>query len=156
MNQSYWHLVINHFPIIFPVAGVIVMITGLISNSDPVKRAAYLIFIIGSLCVFPTMETGEGAEEVVESVLGISEDYIETHEEAAESFAIYSYIFGVVSLFGLWVSFKRNQYSDKLSIVILIYACLVLYFAKEVGNTGGEIRHTEIRVESSLPVERDN
>jgi hypothetical protein len=34
MNGAHWHLVVNHLPIIFPIVGVIVMITGLISKSE--------------------------------------------------------------------------------------------------------------------------
>ena len=47
MNGAHLHLVVNHFPIIFPVVGIIVMITGMISKSEAVKRTAYLIFTIG-------------------------------------------------------------------------------------------------------------
>jgi hypothetical protein len=36
----------NHLPIIFPIAGVIVMVTVLISKSEATKRTAFMIFII--------------------------------------------------------------------------------------------------------------
>lgn len=49
MNEAHWHLVVNHLPIIFPIVGVIVMIAGLISKSEAVKRTAHLIFIMGAL-----------------------------------------------------------------------------------------------------------
>ena len=103
MNGAHWHLVVNHLPIIFPVVGAIVMITGLISKSEAVKRTAFMIFIIGALTVIAAMTTGEGAEEVVENINGVSENYIENHEETAETFAFLSYILGGISLFGLWV-----------------------------------------------------
>ena len=103
MNGAHWHLVVNHLPIIFPVVGAIVMITGLISKSEAVKRTAFMIFIIGALAVIAAMTTGEGAEEVVENINGVSENYIENHEETAETFAFLSYILGGISLFGLWV-----------------------------------------------------
>jgi hypothetical protein len=34
----HWHLVVMHLPGIFNVAGVVVMMTGLISKSEAVKR----------------------------------------------------------------------------------------------------------------------
>lgn len=37
MNSAHLHLVVNHLPIIFPIVGVIVMITGLVSKSEAVK-----------------------------------------------------------------------------------------------------------------------
>jgi len=44
------------------------------------------------------MNTGEGAEDMLEKISGISESYIETHEESAEIFSIISYIQVVISL----------------------------------------------------------
>ena len=151
MNGAQWHLVVNHLPIIFPIVGVIVMITGLISKSEAVKRTAFMIFVFGALAAIAAMNTGEGAEEVVENINGVSENFIESHEEAAETFAILSYILGGISLLGLWASFKQKSFSSIISIATLIFAFVVLFFAKQTGTTGGEIRHTEIRSGNNIP-----
>ncbi len=145
MNEAQFHLVVNHLPIIFPIVGVIVMITGIISKSEAVKRTAYLIFVIGALTSIAAMISGGGAEEVVEKISGISEPHIETHEETAEIFSILTYILGGLSLLGLWASFKRKSLSGIISIITLLFAFVVLFFGKQTGTTGGEIRHTEIR-----------
>jgi uncharacterized membrane protein len=145
MNGAHWHLVVNHFPIIFPIVGLIVMITGLFSKSESVKRTAFMIFIIGSFSAVAAMITGERAEEVVENINGVTKNFIESHEETAETFAIFSYILGVISLLGLWASLKKKSYSSVISIITLIFAFVVLFFAQQTGTTGGEIRHTEIR-----------
>jgi uncharacterized membrane protein len=151
MNGAHWHLVVNHLPIIFPIVGVVVMITGLISKSEAVKRTALMIFIIGALTAIAAMNTGEGAEDVVEKINGVTENYIESHEELAERFAILTYILGGLSLLGLWASFKQKTFSSIIVIAILAFALVVLFFAKETGTSGGEIRHTEIRSENSIP-----
>jgi uncharacterized membrane protein len=118
MNAAHWHLVVNHLPIIFPIVGVIVMITGLFSKSEAVKRTAFMIFIFGALAAIAAMNTGEGAEEVVEKINGVTENFIESHEETAETFAILSYILGGISLLGLWASFKQKSFSSIISIEI--------------------------------------
>jgi uncharacterized membrane protein len=151
MNGAHWHLVVNHLPIIFPIVGVIVMITGLISKSEAVKRTAFMIFIFGALATIAAMNTGEGAEEVVENIKGITENYIENHEETAETFALISYLLGGISLFAIWASFKQKTFSSLISILTMIFAIVVLYFAKQTGTTGGEIRHTEIRNGNNVP-----
>ena len=150
MNGAHWHLVVNHLPIIFPIVGVIVMITGLISKSEAVKRTAFMIFIIGALTAIAAMRTGDGAEEVVEKINGISEKFIENHEEAAETFAFLANILGGLSLIGLWASFKQKLYSPFISILTLLFAGVVLFFAKQTGTTGGEIRHPEIRNQATV------
>ena len=156
MNGAHWHLVVNHLPIIFPIVGVIVMITGLISKSEAVKRTAFMIFIFGALAAIAAMNTGEGAEEVVEKINGVTENFIESHEETAETFAILSYILGGISLLGLWASFKQKSFSSIISIATLISAFVVLFFAKQTGTTGGEIRHTEIRSGNNIPASENN
>lgn len=151
MNGAHWHLIVNHLPIIFPVVGVIVMITGMIAKSEAVKRTAYLIFFLGALSAFAAMATGEGAEEVVENISGITENYIETHEESAEVMAILSYVLGGISLLGLWSSFKQKPIAGIVYWLTLVFSLVVLFFARQTGTTGGEIRHTEIRAGVSLP-----
>jgi len=151
MNEAHFHLVVNHLPIIFPIVGVIVMITGLIFKSDAVKRTAFLIFIIGSLTSIAAMASGEGAEEIVEKIGGVTENYIERHEESAELFSILTYILGGLSLLGLWASIKQKSFTNIFNIIILIFAFVVIYFGKETGTTGGEIRHTEIRPDYQAP-----
>ncbi len=156
MNGAHLHLVVNHLPIIFPIVGVILMVTGLISKSESVKRTAFMIFILGSLAAIAAMFTGEGAEEVAEKISGVTENYIKSHEETAEIFAILSYILGGISLFGLWSSFKQKSFSSIFTIGTLFFAFVVLFFAKQTGTTGGEIRHTEIRSGNSFPSYENN
>lgn len=86
------------------------MLTGLIFKSDAVKRTAFLIFIIGSLTSIVTLTSGKGAEEIVENISGVTENYIERHEESAELFLILTYILGGLSLPGLWASFKQKSF----------------------------------------------
>lgn len=156
MNGAHWHLVVNHLPIIFPLVGVIVLVTGLISKSEAVKRTAFMIFIFGALASIVAMTTGEGAEEVVEKINGVTENYIKSHEERAETFALLSYILGGISLFGLWASFKQKTFSNIVAIATLVFAFVVLYFGKQTGTTGGEIRHTEIRNGNAVPANENS
>ncbi len=138
-------------PIVFPLVGVIAMIAGLISKSEAVKRMAYLIFSIGALTSIAAMTSGEGAEEVVENIGGISENYIETHEDAAKIFSLLSYLLGGLSLVALWASFKQKASSASIGVVTLVFALVVIFFGTKTGTTGGEIRHTEIRAGNAAP-----
>jgi hypothetical protein len=62
-----------------------------------------------------------------------------------------SYILGGISLLGLWASFKEKTFSGLVAIVTLVFAIVVLFFAKQTGTSGGVIRHTEIRSGDSVP-----
>ena len=145
MNAAHWHLTVNHLPLIFPIVGALVLSVGLIIKSDAVKRTSFLIFIIGALACIAAISSGEGAEEVIEQLGNESKNYIETHEEIAETFSILSYALGAVSLFGMWVNIKRLSFSNTLNWAILAFSIAVIMVGKETGTSGGEIRHTEIR-----------
>ncbi|MEO9257947.1 MAG: hypothetical protein ABI207_06170 [Crocinitomicaceae bacterium] len=150
MNGAHIHLLVNHMPIILPIVGVIILVTGLISKSEAVKRTAFMIFILGAISAIFAMNSGEGAEDIAEKLSGVTKKFIHTHEESAETFAILLYILGGLSLLGLWASFKQKSFSKIIIIITLVFAFVVLYFAKQTGTTGGEIRHTEIRNENAI------
>lgn len=145
MNNTHLHLVVNHLPIIFPVVGIIILLIGIFTKSEVSKRNAYIIFILGAFASIAAMATGEGAEEGVEHLAGISESLIRTHEEAAELFAGISYVLGVLSIFAFLASLRNWSISKFFPFATLILAAFAMYFAQEAGRTGGEIRHSEIR-----------
>ncbi|MBP4138807.1 DUF2231 domain-containing protein [Flavobacterium geliluteum] len=145
MNEAHYHLVLNHFPIILPIVGLMVIIGGFIVKSEIIKRTAYCIFIFGALAAFAAMATGEGAEEVVEHMDGISKSIIHEHEEKAELLALLSYVLGIISVLALWSNWKRKSYSNYVAYAVIVCSFIVLFFAQQTGTTGGEIRHSEIR-----------
>jgi uncharacterized membrane protein len=145
MNQAHFHLLVNHLPIIVPIIGVVVLLSGIIFRSEIVKRVAYFVFIIGAMATLPSMLSGEGAEEVAENLPGVTENFIHEHEENAETFALFSYVLGAFALIALWANWKRKPFSNLLSYVLLVLSLVVIFLGKQTGTTGGEIRHTEIR-----------
>jgi len=150
MNEIHFHLVVNHLPIIFPLVGLIVLVIGLISKSEDVKRTAYLIFVMGALATILSMFSGEEAEESIEKLNIVSDQFIKIHEEAAETFAVLSYVLGLISALWLWFSFKRKNLTNTFSMIVIILVLIVLFFATQTGTTGGEIRHIEIREENPV------
>ncbi len=145
MNDAHLHLVFNHFPIIVPIVGLLILIIGFFIDSDVVKRTALGVFILGALLTFPTMYTGEGAEEIAEKLPDVTKQLIHEHEEKAETLAIINYSLGLISLLGYWAYWKQKSFANYISIAVLIIALSGLYFGKMTGTSGGEIRHTEIR-----------
>ena len=145
MNNAHLHLVVNHLPIIFPIVGIIILLIGIFTKSEITKRNSYIIFILGALASVAAMATGEGAEEAIENIQGVSENLMHRHEEAAEIFAGLSYLLGGISLLALIASYRNFAFNKYMPVVALLFSGISLYFAQEAGRTGGEIRHTEIR-----------
>ena len=145
MNNAHFHLVVNHLPIVGLIIGTLTLIAGLLLKQREVKLTALSVFIFSAVTSIIAFYTGEGAEEVVENISGISETLIHTHEEYAESFFTLTLVLGSLSLIGFIAEIKSNKYAKHLTYLILVIAIADGVLAKYVGTSGGEIRHTEIR-----------
>ncbi len=145
MTEAHYHLVVNHFPIIGTILGLGILAAGIFSKNAVVKNVAYVVFIVAAVFAALSMTTGEGAEEVVEDMPGIGKQIIHEHEEIAEKLALVLYILGAVSLLGLYTNFKNHSKAKLVSFVALAVALAGVFLAQQVGTSGGEIRHTEIR-----------
>lgn len=163
MNDAHWHLVVNHFPIIGTIFGLGIILVGLIRKNKTIVNVAYSLFIVAALSGFASMNTGEGAEELVEEMPNVGDKIIHIHEEIAEKLALILYVLGSISIIGLFMNFKQHAKASLLSYFAAVVAVVAVIIAKEVGTTGGEIRHTEVRSaasttqtdQNSTPIEED-
>jgi len=155
MNEAHLHLTFNHLPLIAPIIALLVMIGGVIFKSDVIKRTAYAVFILGAIMTIPAFVSGEGAEEIAEELPGVTHHIIHEHEEVAETFALLSYLLGVLSLIGIWSNWKGKSLSKVSTYVTVLLSIIVIFLGKQVGTSGGEIRHTEIRDSYSVDIDID-
>ena len=146
MNTAHWHLALNHVPIIGTVIGTFILTAGLVlKNNASVKRTGLSVLILSALFAIPVYLTGEGAEELVEKMPGVTDNIIEAHEDFGEVFLIFLEILGLLSLITFITDWTKKRISSPLYIVVLVTAFGLSIFGKKVGSSGGEIRHTEIR-----------
>lgn len=145
MNEAHLHLILNHFPSIGITIGLLVLIAGYLLKNPQVKATSLGIFIFSALAAIAANATGEGAEEIVERIPGISESIIHEHEEFAEQFLTLALILGGAALITLLLQWRKIKFATYGYILVLILAISCLVSAYYVGVTGGEIRHTEIR-----------
>lgn len=150
MNDAHLHMVVNHFPIIGTIFGLGILIAGILLKNNVIKNVAYILFVIAAIFAAVSMATGEGAEEIAEKLPGVTDQIIETHEEMAEKLAIVLYALGFVSLIGLFLNFKKHSKAVLVSYMAVIIAVVCMFLGKQTGTTGGEIRHTEIRENSTF------
>ena len=149
MNDAHLHLVVNHFPIIGTILALGVLIAGIVVKNNSVKNTAYVLFIVAAIFAAFSMATGEGAEELVEDLPNIGKRIIHQHEELAEKLAIVLYLLGAISLLGIVLTIKNHSKAKFISFVVVIVGIVGVYLTTLVGTSGGEIRHTEIREDST-------
>lgn len=145
MNQAHFHLAINHLPIMGTAIGLIVLLSGYVLKNQVVKRTALGIFILSCFGILSAHFTGEGAEDVVENIPGITKKLIHHHEDYASIFGWCLLGVAILSLLTIYLDLKNKSTSKILYLLIIASAILTLVFAQQTATSGGEIRHTEIR-----------
>ena len=156
MNQAHLHLLFNHLPILGTLFGILILAGGFLLKNNTVKRTALGIFVLSALCAIPAYLTGEGAEEIVEGLPGVSENLMEAHEDLANIFLWMVGALGLFSLATFYADFKSKKIAATLYALTLVAAIGTMVFAQRVGSSGGEIRHTEIRSGATATVGNEN
>lgn len=145
MNTAHWHLVLNHLPIVGTYLSLLVLFVGILIRNQNIKNTGLGLFILAALMAIPAFLTGEGAEDVLESAGQASKQFIEAHEEMAEKAFWICEALGVLSLIALFTSIKSMKIARTMSLIVFVAGILASALWIRVGNSGGEIRHTEIR-----------
>jgi hypothetical protein len=145
MNGAHLHLILNHFPIIGTYLSFAVLTYGLARKNNSVRMTGLSLMILTSIFAIPAFLTGEPAEEIVKAGRLANNSFIHAHEEMAEAAMWMCEITGVLALLTMIFSLRNHKLTRLLSIVVLSAMLICSFMWFRVGNSGGEIRHTEIR-----------
>ena len=144
MNAAQIHLALNHAPLFLSALGGVILIIGMIRKNESFKVLSLYLLAAAAIFTIPVFLTGEGTEELVEHLPGVSENSIEKHEEMAKISLIVIAISGVAALAGIFLR-------KKASMAKVVFAlCLVLSLASfgtmaQTAHLGGLIRHSELQ-----------
>lgn len=144
MDQTHLHLLITHLPIFGSLLGTLVLGFAIWKKSNTTTLAAYYMLIISALGAVIAYVTGEGAEETVENIQGVSENVIEQHSDFAVYALISLIILGVSSLIGIYFNHTKSSFAKPLGTATLFLALISFGLVARTGYLGGQIRHTEI------------
>ena len=150
MDLAHIHLLLNHFPTIGSIIGGGLFVLSLITNSDDLKRASLVVLLGISLIAIPTYISGNGAQDAVKSLPGVSKTLIETHEGAALVALGFIEVTGAFAWLGLWQFRRLARVPNWNLAVILVLTAVSLGLMARASNLGGEIRHGEIRAEQGI------
>lgn len=145
MNEHHLHLLFNHFPIMGSFFGLIVLVSGMALGNTMVKRTGLSLLILSALFTLPTFFTGEGAEEIVERLPGITHDIIHEHEEMAELSLWLAELMGIIAAITLFMDIKKHEYTKIFFVLTLAANIVCIGSMVRTGNSGGGIRRPEIR-----------
>lgn len=145
VSPAHWHLLINHFPIILSIVGTLFIGLSFLFKKNTLVNGGLILLVMAALTALPANATGEGAEESVEGISGVTHDSIEIHEDAASTGLTIILITGGIALIAAFAQVKMPKQAMFLLIFTFIAGIASAGYMSYVGLTGGEIRHSEIR-----------
>jgi hypothetical protein len=150
MDLTHIHLLLNHFPTIGTIIGGGLFLLALITKSDDLKRASLVVLLGISLIAIPTYMSGNGAQDGIKSLPGVSKSLIEAHEAAALVAIGFMLFTGAFAWLGLWQLRRLALIPSWNLAVILILTVVSFGLMARASNMGGEIRHAEIRASQGI------
>jgi len=157
MNISWvhLHLLLNHFPIVGVIFGLLLLVYALYKNSEELRRASYWSFVIVALITILVFIAGMHAEEVVEKLPNVTPALIHQHEEAAEQALIALELLGAISVAGIFLFRGDKKTPNWFVVTVSLLALIATIVVSLTGIRGGMIRHTEVRgeLEFLMPTE---
>lgn len=144
MDAAHIHLLLNHVPVLGAVFGALLLAYAMARDSDDVCRAGLWTLGIAGAAAVVVYLTGEPAEELVEGLPGFSHDALERHEEIALWATISAAGVGVLAFLTLWV-YRAGRVPGRFRAVLLVVALALAGVMGWVANSGGQVRHEEIR-----------
>jgi hypothetical protein len=146
MNPAHLHLALIHFPIASTILALPLLCFALWRRGEwGATAAAAFLLVTGAASALAAQNTGEGAEELVEGLPGVSAAAIQEHEERAEVATVLAVIAGVAGLGAAGLAFKEKASLARLALGVTLLADGAAAGAMAwTGNAGGQIRHPEI------------
>jgi hypothetical protein len=147
MDWTYFHLAMNHFPVMGAIFGMVVLGWGLFRGNEEVKNLGLAAILVTALVAIPVFLTGEPAEETVEGLPGVLDSAIEQHEDFAKlglTAAIVSGIAAFASLIYSWFRPAQGGIGRLMAIGTLALSLVTVGAMSWTAKLGGVIRHTEI------------
>ncbi len=145
MDATHIHLILTHVPIVGTLIGIGILAYGYFSKNDDIKKVSLMLLFLMALVTIPVFISGEKAEHSVEHLAGVSEVFIEEHEELAEKAIWLMGLMGLLSISGFIALQKNLPFAKILTMSTLVVSLLTFGIFAKVGNLGGQIRHSEIR-----------
>lgn len=144
MDFVHLHLVLTHVPVLATFFSLAILIWAMISKHPEHYKIAFAGFIVAGIFAVVAFVTGEGAEDIAETIAGVSESAIERHEDAASVALWMTVVLGVFGLIGLiWNKFGMKGFRPFVWTVFF-YGLATAGVLAYTANLGGQIRHTEI------------
>jgi hypothetical protein len=146
LTSAHVHLAVNHLPVFAALLATASLTFAAVVHHASARNLGLGLLLFAALSALPAYFSGEGAEEIVEDRPGVSEAFIERHEEAADRALAVTLAAGVIAGAALVaVRLRREALVRVLFVIALLASLASTGLMAQVAHLGGQIRHDEIR-----------
>jgi len=150
-NLPHQHLLLNHSPIIGSFIALALFIVAIIIKKDDLKKASLVIFAVIALFAIPAYTSGHAALAVIQNQPDVSMPAADVHQGVALMAVIFMELTGAFAWMALWQFRRRSRPAEWILSVVLLFSIATAGLLVITGNSGGEIRHSEIRSSEEYP-----
>jgi uncharacterized membrane protein len=152
MTPGYIHLLLNHLPVVGVLAGIPILLTGLLKKKSLLTETALWLFLASAIITVPVYFSGDNAEHEVEEYALVSEHELEEHEDWGKRSLWLGGALGFLALLGILQLRKNPEAAQKLLWAIFIFSLLTMVSHGITSMEGGKIRRPELRGEDPKTV----
>jgi uncharacterized membrane protein len=151
MNWPHLHLIINHFPVVGFLFGLLFVSYAVIRKSEELQKTSLGFLVLVALTTLPVYFTGDQAGDLIERLPDVSKSLVGQHEEAASVALTGAVILGLAAFVGLFFFRRAAAIPRWFMVLTLILTIAVNSLIGYTANLGGQIRHPESRKGFQLP-----
>lgn len=145
LGPAHLHLMLNHYAIFAALFGAALLLADVRAHARALRLAAYAIVISGAIMVIPTYITGVLAEDAIEGQAGVTEAYVEPHEDVGRIMLFITLLAGAASLVAVIRDRPEADRAGAIRAAVIVLAIGAFAAGGYTALLGGEIHHPEIR-----------
>lgn len=155
-NAAHIHLVLTHLPVVGTLA-----VGGLLAwawwrGSHELTKVAFGAAVMVAVLTVPVFLSGQQAEEQIEDARWASERLIDRHEDIARYALIGVLATGALAAVGLWQVRAGGVTPRRTAAAVALAVTVSSAMMGWTANSGGAIRHDEIRTAAATPAHPDH
>jgi uncharacterized membrane protein len=149
MDWVYFHVVINHFPIVGVIIGTLLLAVGMIFKNRGVEISGLGTIVFAALTAIVAYMSGDPAADVVRGFPDVLKSLVSRHENIATIGMYLMVPAGLMAASSLYSIWKKDKAVHFFIIITLVFSLISSGTMVYIGRTGGQIRHTEFRNEAT-------
>ncbi len=151
-HPAYWHVLINHAPIIGAAAALAGLCVALLLRSRIALVPALAILVLAGVSAWPVYVTGENAYR---PIMKIADDpgreWLDEHMERADRLTWIFFAMAGAALAALLAPLKWPGSAMPLGIAAAMAAMAAIAAGAWIAQAGGLVRHVEFRAAAQAP-----